>query len=199
VTALSDSAAGCPSGVDADPGALHPHGVRLRHRFQAGHRLPQLAGQCQSLHGHSWDSGVTVTAAGLTLERTVVEFGAFKAGLRGWIDTHLDHGVMLAAADPLVPVLTAEGTKVFRFGAAAGLSAAEELAADLRYPTVEEVAALLCRVAEQVLAGVPHARQARVGLVEVEETDVNRAWYAPTYPAPGADAPLRRPSGAVIG
>lgn len=180
---------------------LHPHGVRLRHKFQTSHRLPHLAGQCQNLHGHSWAVAVTITAPMLTRDRTVVEFGAFKAGLRRWIDTHLDHGAMLAADDPLVPPLAAAGSKVFRFGARpdAGGGPGEQLALGLSYPTVEDVAFLLYRVADDVLAGVPHARLARIGLVEVEETDVNAAWYAPAYPAPGRDEHLPRPHGGVTG
>lgn len=179
-------------------GTLNPHGVRLRHRFQTAHRLPHLAGQCQSLHGHSWAVAVTVTAPILTRDRTVVEFGAFKGGLRSWIDAHLDHGSMLPAGDPLIPALLAEGCKVFRFGAGDQLATpGEQLAGGLRYPTVEDVAFLLCRVATQVLAEVPHARLARVGLVEVEETDINAAWYAPLYPAPQAGEPLPPAAGGV--
>ena len=192
-------------GAPASGGPPHPHGVRLRHRFQAAHRLPHLAGQCQSLHGHSWTVLVTVTAPVLGRDRTVVEFGAFKAGFRRWVDTFLDHGTMLAATDPLVPMLAADRGKVFRFGAhpdplvdgPRDLAAAEHLAVTLAYPTVEEVAVLLGRVAHQVLAGVPHAPLARVGLIEVEETGTNAAWHAPTYPAPGPGDPVPAPSGGI--
>lgn len=192
-------------GGPVSPGPLHSHGVRLRHRWQAAHRLPHLAGQCQSLHGHSWTVMVTVTAPGLGRDRTVVEFGAFKAGFRRWIDTFLDHGTMLAATDPLVPMLAADGSKVFRFGVRPDplvvgpedLAAAEHLAVTLAYPTVEEVAVLLGRVAHQVLTGVPHAPLARVGLIEVEETETNAAWYAPTYPAPRPADPVPRPAGGI--
>ena len=214
-TTASASAALGPERVSAEdvqrggpqPGdPLHPHGVRLRHRFQAAHRLPHLAGQCQSLHGHSWTVAVTVTAPALGgRDRTVVEFGAFKAGFRRWVDAVLDHGTMLAATDPLVPMLTADGSKVFRFGARpdplvdgpGDWAAAEHLAVTLAYPTVEEVAVLLGRVAHQVLTSVPHAPLARVGLIEVEETETNAAWHAPAYRAPGPADPIPAPSGGI--
>lgn len=179
----------------------HPHGVRLRHTFQTDHRLPQLAGQCRNLHGHGWKVAVTLTAPQLTRHRTVVEFGAFKTGLRGWIDAHLDHGAMLGAADPAAAALAGIGSRVFRFGADdhVGATPAELLAADQPWPTVEAVAVLLARVADQVLAHVEHARGARIGLVEVEETDINAAWYAPTYPAPRPGDVLPGTSGGVGG
>ena len=161
------------------PVLAHPYGVVLSHRFQAAHRLPHLPGQCENLHGHSWRASVTVTAPALTRDRIVVEFGAFKKALfKGWVDTFLDHGSMLAGSDPLAPVLLAEGSKVFRFGLA-DADGEEKLATELAYPTVEDVAHLVSRVAVRVLATVPHAPGARVGLVEIEETDVNRAWFVP--------------------
>ena len=78
--------------------------MKLQHNSETAHRLPHLPGKCTSLHGHSWQ--IQVTASFPALRRSIgAEFGAFKAGLRGWVDTNLDHGTMLGAGDPLVPVL----------------------------------------------------------------------------------------------
>lgn len=161
------------------PPPAHPS-VTVRHNFETGHRLPHLPGKCQSLHGHSWWAEVTITAPQVRWDGTLVEFGAVKAGLRHWIDTHLDHGVMLGAADPLVEPLRADRCKVFQFGADADVAIGPEAAAwDLPWPTVEHVAQLLGRVAEALLASTPAAAGAAVARVHVQETHVNAAeWVA---------------------
>ncbi|MFC7328857.1 6-pyruvoyl trahydropterin synthase family protein [Marinactinospora rubrisoli] len=149
------------------------HSVTVRHNFETAHRLPHLAGKCMNLHGHSWWVESTVAAPALR-DGTVVEFGLFKAELRTWIDTHLDHGAMLGADDPLAKLLPDCSSKLFRFGAAAP-SPAERFAADLPYPTVEAVAELLARVSADLLLGLDHAPGARVRRVRVTETHVNAA------------------------
>ncbi|GAA0988361.1 MULTISPECIES: 6-pyruvoyl trahydropterin synthase family protein [Nocardiopsidaceae] len=151
------------------------HGVTVRHNFETAHRLPHLGGKCTNLHGHSWWVEVSAVAPALD-SSTVVEFGAFKAELRSWIDTHLDHGAMLGVDDPLAKVLADHGSKLFRFGAPQPLPA-EEFAANLPHPTVEAVAVLLGRVAMDVLVGLGHAPGARIEGVRVTETHVNSALW----------------------
>jgi 6-pyruvoyltetrahydropterin/6-carboxytetrahydropterin synthase len=159
------------------------HGISIEHTFETAHRLPQLPGKCTSLHGHSWRVTIAVTAPGLTEDGTVVEYGALKAGVRAWIDTHLDHATMLGTGDPLVQPLIAAGCKVFRFGLVPTLGAGpQDLAADLAWPTVEAVAVLLGRMSAQILAGLPCAAGARVSRVVVRETHRNTASYAPVSP-----------------
>lgn len=135
--------------------------VAISHNFETAHRLPHIGGKCFNLHGHSWWTGITVAAPALDENGIVVEFGAFKRGVREWIDTHLDHGAMLGTADPLLAVLRSEGCKVFEFEDA--------------WPTVEATAELLASVSSGVLARVPHAPGARVVSVDVRETAVNEA------------------------
>lgn len=154
------------------------NGITVRHNFETAHRLPQLGGKCQSLHGHSWWVEVTVEAPALAPDGTVVEFGEFKAALRTWIDHYLDHGTMLGFADPLVPMLIAEGCKVAVFGRH-DPSMGADICSDLRWPTVENVAVLLGRVATITLADCIRATDAQVVAVHVEETHVNAAtWLA---------------------
>lgn len=151
------------------------HSLVVRHNFETAHRLPHLGGKCENLHGHSWWAEVTVGVPALDDRGTVVEFGAFKHGLREWIDRHLDHGAMLGAADPLTADLPLRGShRVFRFGAA-DPSDAEKYAADLEWPTVENVAVLVRRVARDALEGLEHADSATVDAVRVTETHVNGA------------------------
>lgn len=138
------------------------HGVTVRHNFESGHRLPHLPGKCTSLHGHSWWTEVTVEADELG-DGMVVEFGPFKNALRAWIDERLDHGLMLGPQDELLPLLAPHG-KVFTMP---------------EWPTVENVAALLGRVASGLLEQQARAYGARVTRVHVAETHVNAAtWTA---------------------
>jgi len=149
------------------------HTVTIRHNFETAHRLPQLGGKCQNLHGHSWWAVLTVCAPELS-DEIVVEFGTFKRGFRRWIDTYLDHGTMLGATDPLVPALRSEACRIYQFGAADPLRE-EEHAADLAWPTVENVAVLLGRVGVAVLRQADAAPGALVTEVRVDETAVNSA------------------------
>lgn len=138
--------------------------VTLRHNFETAHRLPQLAGKCTSLHGHSWWVEVTVAAPEVAGDGTVVEFGAFKAALRAWVDEHLDHGSMLQQDDPLADALEANGCKVHR---------------TRHWPTVENTAAMLAGVAHGLLGAQVTAAGARVERVHVQETHANAAdWVA---------------------
>jgi 6-pyruvoyltetrahydropterin/6-carboxytetrahydropterin synthase len=180
-TATSSHATTGPSGFVRDDAVPTAHQITVEHSFETAHRLPHLGGKCTSLHGHSWRVAVSVIAPSLSDQATVVEFGALKAGIRQWIDAHLDHGTMLGVHDPLVEPLAAEGCKVFRFGTgrAGPAGDAEALAADLMWPTVEAVAVLVRRMSQGVLAAVPCAAGARVGQVFVRETHLNSATYGP--------------------
>ncbi|TDD07748.1 6-carboxytetrahydropterin synthase [Nonomuraea deserti] len=140
--------------------------ITVRHNFESAHRLPQLGGKCQNLHGHSW--WVEATVAGETgTDGIVVEFHDLKSYLREWIDGNLDHGAMLGREDELVSALKAAGCKVFVFGDS-------DPSVGLEYPTVENVAELLIRVT----AGYIRSRRwpgVRVSRVVVRETHVNAA------------------------
>ncbi len=153
--------------------------VTVRHNFETAHRLPHLPGKCTSLHGHSWWASVTVGAGGLRPDGTVVEFGALKQGLRGWVDAYLDHGSMLGAEDPLCALLLAQGCRVYRFDHPDPTDQ-EAHARGLRWPTVENVAHLLARVTNAILSDVPAAPGAQVIGVTVWETRVNAATWRPS-------------------
>ncbi len=139
--------------------------VTIDHNFETAHRLPHLPGKCVSLHGHSWWAEVTVTAPTLPVDGIVVEFGQFKKAVRGWIDQHFDHGVLLGPDDPLVQPLRTEGCKVYVMPG---------------WPTVEAVARHLAEITATLLTEVPHAAGTRVTAVNVRETHVNRAGWRAT-------------------
>ncbi len=161
--------------TDGAPTLRPMHSVTLTHTHETAHRLPHLGGQCTSLHGHSWNVEITVSARYLTLDHTVVEFGDFKKRMRAWIDTHLDHGTMLGASDPLVTPLRLAGCKIWRFGA-------DYLGAS--WPTVEAVARMIGERSALWLADMTDlAADARVTAVTVRETGRNLArWDVPGFP-----------------
>lgn len=151
--------------------------ITVRHNFEAGHRLLNLSGKCTNLHGHSWWAEVTVTAPSNpdmpTYPDVVVEYGAFKRALRDWIDTHLDHGLMLGKDDPLSAILVDFG-KVYVFG-----TTPEAQAPGMIWPTVENVAALIGEVAARCLINIDRAPGTYISAVTVHETHVNAAtWTA---------------------
>lgn len=152
------------------------HAVTVKHNFETAHRLPHLAGKCVSLHGHSWWASITIAAPTLSAAGTVVEFGPFKRHLRAWIDSNLDHGTMLGVDDPLYGPLLYEGCKVYQFGGPDPHGYAQGLS----WPTVENVATVLARVAADIVGVTDVPPGAHVASVTVRETHVNAAtWSAP--------------------
>lgn len=75
------------------------HGIS----FSAAHRLHGHSGKCGSLHGHNYRVLVEVTGT-LSEAGMVMDFSALKALLKGVVD-ELDHVTILAADDPLVPLI----------------------------------------------------------------------------------------------
>ncbi|WP_433513867.1 6-pyruvoyl trahydropterin synthase family protein [Nonomuraea sp. CA-143628] len=145
------------------------YAAQLTHTFDAAHRLPNLPGKCVNLHGHTWRVTVSITAPRLN-DGVLVEFGSFKHLMRDWIDTHLDHGTMLGAADPLLPALRAEGCRVFVFDTNAGHASS--------WPTVETVAALIAHHADRWLFDLPTPHpDVHIARVDVAETPTNTATW----------------------
>jgi 6-pyruvoyltetrahydropterin/6-carboxytetrahydropterin synthase len=148
--------------------------ITVRHNAETAHRLPTLGGKCVNLHGHSWHLEVAVAAPALAPPGIVVDFGAFKGAFRHWVDTRMDHGAMLGYQDNLRPAFEADGTRLIVFG-----ESGDPLTEDLPWPTVENVAVMIHRVATQCLTGLHAADAARVVGVEVRETDTNSAGWWP--------------------
>jgi 6-pyruvoyltetrahydropterin/6-carboxytetrahydropterin synthase len=154
---------GFPHG--AAPGPI-PGGcaVTVRHNFEAAHRLPALGGKCVSLHGHSWWLDATFGTPADDPSNPPIDFGQVKSAVRHWVDKHLDHATLIGESDPLLPALTAEGCKVYRFGH-------DYHARDLAWPTVEAVAVLAYRTL-RVIAATLHPDLTLLR-VRVQETHTN--------------------------
>jgi 6-pyruvoyltetrahydropterin/6-carboxytetrahydropterin synthase len=140
--------------------------VSVCHNFETAHRLfgQGPGGKCWNLHGHSFRCEVEVTGEP-DEHGMIVEYGAFKAALRGYVDDRLDHGAVLSTDDPLCAPLLDSGCKVLR------------LAHD---PTVEALAAHLATVVDiQILGTLANGEHCRVSRVRVDETATNSATWTP--------------------
>ena len=82
-------------------------------RFCYGHRLLNYDGKCRYLHGHNGRAVITLQADQLDALGMVVDFSTIKRIVSGWIDTHLDHRMILHKDDPVLPLLLHQNEPVF--------------------------------------------------------------------------------------
>jgi 6-pyruvoyltetrahydropterin/6-carboxytetrahydropterin synthase len=140
--------------------------LEIRHNAEAAHRFWQAdcSPKCRSIHGHSWHITLTLKATKLDDQGMVVEFGQLKRHWRTWLDTHLDHTLMLHQDDPLVVLLRGSEPDLRLF----------LLPTD---PTTENLAEHLTRQAQVLLESLGYSPQVQVERVRLEETQVNAAEY----------------------
>ena len=81
--------------------------------FCYGHRLLQYDGKCKHLHGHNGRAIITLQADQLDHRGMLVDFSDIKKHVAGWIDSNLDHRMILNAADPVVDYLKSQGEPLF--------------------------------------------------------------------------------------
>ena len=72
---------------------------RIEVVFDAGHRLLAYPGKCAAPHGHTYRAEVFVAGNCLDELGLVIDFGALKTRVKGWIDQNWDHGFLLNDAD----------------------------------------------------------------------------------------------------
>lgn len=80
--------------------------------FCYGHRLMHHTGKCRHLHGHSVRAAITVSAESLNSQGMVCDFADISAAAHAFIDTQLDHNLLLHRDDPLLPLLRQAGERV---------------------------------------------------------------------------------------
>lgn len=76
--------------------------------FCYGHRLLNYEGKCRFLHGHNARVEIEISGLKLDSRGMVVDFNDMKQKLQTWIDSTLDHKLLLNRADPLIPNLDKE-------------------------------------------------------------------------------------------
>ena len=89
------------------------HRVTKTVDFCYGHRLLDYDGKCRHLHGHNGLLEVDVEAEELDELGMVVDFAEVKDVVKEWIDSNLDHKLILASRDPLVSILKRAGEPLY--------------------------------------------------------------------------------------
>jgi 6-pyruvoyltetrahydropterin/6-carboxytetrahydropterin synthase len=106
--------------------------------FCYGHRLLNYDGKCRHLHGHNGRAVITLEGPELDARGMLVDFAEIKGRVHSWIDSNLDHNMLLCRDDPLLSVLLERGERVFVMD---------------RNPTAENIARLIYEQTRQ--AGLP--------------------------------------------
>ena len=76
--------------------------------FCYGHRLLNYAGKCRYLHGHNGKVEIELSSKRLDARGMVRDFEDVKRTIQRWIDTTLDHAMLLNRKDPLIQKLKGE-------------------------------------------------------------------------------------------
>ncbi|MEN8206082.1 MAG: 6-carboxytetrahydropterin synthase [Pseudomonadota bacterium] len=80
--------------------------------FCYGHRLLNYQGKCQHLHGHNARAVITLERGSLDERGMVEDFSEVKRLVWEWLDSEIDHTLLLHKDDPILPVLQAGGERV---------------------------------------------------------------------------------------
>jgi 6-pyruvoyltetrahydropterin/6-carboxytetrahydropterin synthase len=89
-----------------------PHCVTRVIHFCYGHRLLEHRGKCRHLHGHNGVLEVTLRRSRLNRMGMVMDFERIKSAVADWVQSTLDHKMLLNSRDPLVRTLRALGEPV---------------------------------------------------------------------------------------
>ncbi len=73
--------------------------------FCYGHRLLDYDGRCAHPHGHNGKIEIELEASKLDNRGMVYDFGDIKEMISRWVDSELDHRMILRKDDPLVKIL----------------------------------------------------------------------------------------------
>lgn len=81
--------------------------IAVKHNIEVAHRLFEMPGKCENIHGHSmW---VTLTLRGELDEHGIlngIDFGTLKKDFRDHLDMTYDHHLLLNEKDPWAKSLT---------------------------------------------------------------------------------------------
>ncbi len=103
---------GC-SGQPGERGYSNMYRVSRSVSFCYGHRLLNYAGKCRHLHGHNARAEITLQSPVLDETGMVEDFTRMKQVLLDWLDAEIDHTLLLHRDDPLLPLLTEAGERVY--------------------------------------------------------------------------------------
>jgi 6-pyruvoyltetrahydropterin/6-carboxytetrahydropterin synthase len=109
--------------------------VTREFEFCYGHRLLHHKGKCRHVHGHTGRAVITLESTELDALGMVVDFGDIRATICKWLEDTLDHNLLLAKDDPLLPLLEKQGERVYVMDS---------------NPTAENIARLIFEQAERM-------------------------------------------------
>ncbi len=89
------------------------HSVTKVINFCYGHRLLNYQGKCQHLHGHNGIVEIEIESDSLDELGMVVDFEEIRKTVKGWIDTNLDHRMILCRQDPVIEFLAQMGEALY--------------------------------------------------------------------------------------
>ena len=89
------------------------HSVTKTIDFCYGHRLLNYEGQCKYLHGHNGKLEIYVESKILDDKGMVIDFTVLKDTVKTWIDSKMDHRMILSREDPLIPLLEEAGQPIY--------------------------------------------------------------------------------------
>jgi 6-pyruvoyltetrahydropterin/6-carboxytetrahydropterin synthase len=92
---------------------MQQHRVTKVIDFCYGHRLLNHGGKCRYLHGHNGLLEVEVEGETLNSLGLVIDFGDIQDMIKGWVDTNLDHKMVLSRRDPVAPLLKELGEPLY--------------------------------------------------------------------------------------
>lgn len=81
--------------------------------FCYGHRLMDYGGKSKAIHGHSGRLKVTLESETLDAIGFVREFGDVKRTIKEWVDSHIDHTMLMRKDDPFLPLLKEHNEPVY--------------------------------------------------------------------------------------
>ena len=89
------------------------HRVTRELHFCYGHRLLDYSGKCRHLHGHNGKAVIAIEGGQLDRLGMVMDFSQIKRVVSHWIDTTLDHKMLLHKNDPILPAFKELGEPYF--------------------------------------------------------------------------------------
>jgi 6-pyruvoyltetrahydropterin/6-carboxytetrahydropterin synthase len=81
--------------------------------FCYGHRLLGHQGKCRHLHGHNARAIIRLESDTLDALGMVVDFSDIGDHVKTWLETEIDHNMLLCRTDPVLPMLIEAGERVY--------------------------------------------------------------------------------------
>lgn len=140
--------------------------VTVSFNFEAAHRLLGHEGKCRHIHGHSYRAEFTLSGVSLGVLNMLIDFGHVKNSVGVWIDSYLDHNIILSDKDPLLraPDSIFAAADIWQGKRPFIMPSGEQ-------PTAEAIAKILFHVAADLLS-----RYVDVSVKNVRLYETERCW-----------------------